>query len=55
MRNCGGHEGGTCERQSEMANLVTLADKLLRYLKELLNLLGHYVNAKGRKKDEVGR
>lgn len=51
-RNCGGHEEGTCERQSEMTNLVTLADKLLWYLKELLNLLGHYVNAKGRKKDK---
>jgi hypothetical protein len=41
-----------CERQSEMTNLVTLADKLLWYLEKLLDLLGHCVNAQGRKKDK---
>jgi len=40
---------GFCASNEE---LVTLADKLLWYLKELLNFLGHYVNAKGRKKDK---
>jgi hypothetical protein len=45
-----GTEGETWSCDCRMTNLISLADKLLRYVEELLEFFGHY--AEGRMNDE---